>query len=586
MVRKRATLSDLLNDLTFRTIYDKFRLIAVNMYEWENLPAGIEARHIENLLFEHGKAIFFRDPSKSYMCLQAQPAENYNVYGEPLKWWAVGFGYRERYTQKNSVIINNNPLRLCTHDFLMFYVNKITEAERTMDVNIKRCKTPYIFACNDKDVLSVKQIFEKIDGNVPAIYTDRALNLETLQVLQTGVTFLGDKLQDYKNSVESELLTFLGQNNNPVDKKERLITDEAQSNNQLIASFADLGLTARQEACDKINKCGSYRRRSRSRCAVWKTLLKMLKTRSEVTTMYDRFFPFTGDTTRVTIELRDIVTGDNPVDIWAFDYPSYYQGDEKAAFEKKVIDHYYFRQIGQETVGRWLHLFRARIREIMPYYLQMYKSVEIMNKIEDPFGNVDVTETFEQTETGDRTGNTTGKTTANQTSSVESETDYTDTDTHTTTDDTSERVSDTINETDTRNESAAKEHRYSNTPSTSIDSLDDYLTEASRDNDTIEGSNQHTGNNSRTATAEGEHTTIGTTTRTGTEATTGTGNSVTDTEGTTTEQSNNTIKHTLTRKGNQGVNTYAHDMIEFRQSFIDVDMMIINNLQDLFLMVY
>ena len=72
MARKRASLSDLLNDLTFRTIYDKFRLIAINMYEWENLPAGIEPRHIEKLLFEHGKAIFFRDPVKSYMCLQAQ----------------------------------------------------------------------------------------------------------------------------------------------------------------------------------------------------------------------------------------------------------------------------------------------------------------------------------------------------------------------------------------------------------------------------------------------------------------------------------------------------------------------------------
>lgn len=254
MARKRANLSDLLNDLTFKTIYDKFRLIAVNMYEWENLPVGIEPRHIEKLLFEHGKAIFFRDPHKSYMCLQAQAANKYNVYGEPLAHWAVGFGYRELYTVKNSVIIRNNPLELCTHDFLMFYVNKITEAERTMDVNVKRCKTPYIFACNDKDVLSVKQIFEKIDGNVPAIYTDRALNLETLQVLQTGVQFMGNDLQDYKNSIESELLTFLGQNNNPVDKKERLITDEAQSNNQLIASFAELGLTARQDACDLINE--------------------------------------------------------------------------------------------------------------------------------------------------------------------------------------------------------------------------------------------------------------------------------------------------------------------------------------------
>lgn len=254
MARKRANLSDLLNDLTFKTIYNKYRLIALNAYEWENLPAGIEERHIEKLLFEQGKAIFFRDPDKSYMCLQAQSAAEYNVNGDPLAWWAVGFGYRKKCTIKDAVLIRNNVMELCTNDFLMFYVNKITEAERTMDVNVKRCKTPYIFACNDKDLLSVKEIFREIDGNVPAIYTDRALNLESLQVLQTGVKFMGNELQIYKGRVESELLTFLGQNNNPVEKKERLITDEAQSNNQLIASFAELGLTARQKACEEINK--------------------------------------------------------------------------------------------------------------------------------------------------------------------------------------------------------------------------------------------------------------------------------------------------------------------------------------------
>ena len=263
---------------------------------------------------------------------------------------------------------------------------------------------------------------------------------------------------------------------------------------------------------------------------------------------------FNESTSKVTVELRELVTGENPVDIWAFDYPSYYQGDAKRAFEQKVIDHFYFRQIGQETVGRWLHMFRSRIREIMPYYLQMYKSVEIMEKIDDPFGNVDVTETFEQTATGNRTGSTTGKTTdaINETSTR------------------GETADENVKETNTREESANKEHRFSNTPQSSIANLDSYMTEAFKDADTLDANGERNAESSRTVD--------GTDTRTG--------NNVTDTEGSSTEQTSDTIKHTLTRRGNQGVNTYAHDMIEFRQSFIDVDMMIINNLQDLFLMVY
>ena len=102
-------------------------------------------------------------------------------------------------------------------------------------------------------MLTFKRIFQQVDGNVPAIFADRGLNLDSIQTFTTGVKFMGNELMDYKRSVESDLLTFLGQDNTPVDKKERLITDEAEANNQLISSFADLQLEARKKACEEIN---------------------------------------------------------------------------------------------------------------------------------------------------------------------------------------------------------------------------------------------------------------------------------------------------------------------------------------------
>ena len=253
MARKRANLSDLLNDLTFRTLFDKFKLIAMNEWEWEGLPEGILPRHIEKFLFSKGQACFFRKPGASFMCLECDPGGDVNVYGDPLWYRAIGVNYQHKVKADDCVIIRNNLLALPTYNFLLHYVNKLTEAERTMDVNMKACKTPVVFACDDKDVLSFKQIFRQVDGNVPAIFADRALNLDAITTFQTGVKFLGNEIMDYKRSVESDLLTFLGQDNTPVDKKERLITDEAESNDQLIASFADLQLDARQKACEEIN---------------------------------------------------------------------------------------------------------------------------------------------------------------------------------------------------------------------------------------------------------------------------------------------------------------------------------------------
>lgn len=234
------------------------------------------------------------------------------------------------------------------------------------------------------------------------------------------------------------------------------------------------------------------------------------------------------DNTGVTVELRDICR--SGVDVWAFEYPSYYKGTDKLAFEQLVIDHYFFRQIGQETVGRWLHMFRTRIREIMPYYIQLYESAALMAKIEDPFGNVDVTETYEE----ERREN----------SSSQSQ-------------DSSESETATTNNQQTSG-SSDREHRFSNTPQGSIENLDNYLTEAAIDHDQtgekVDGTTTTGGTASSTGSASGE--------------------------------TSGKVRHTLHRKGNQGVNTYAHDMKELRETFLNIDRQIIHELNDLFLGVY
>lgn len=253
MARRRANLTDLLNDLTFRALYDKYKLICVNAFEWGGLPDGMEERHIERVLFSHGKAAFFQAPRMGFMCLECRENGQYNVYGDPTGYTAHGFGFQHFLNADECVIIENNKIRLATEPFIFFYVNKLVEAERTMDVNIKACKTPIVFSCDDKDVLSFKRMFQQVDGNVPAIFADKNLNTDGINAFQTGVKFLGKDLQDYANAVENKLLTFLGMNNTPVDKKERLVKDEANANNELIESFSQLQLEARKRAVEEIN---------------------------------------------------------------------------------------------------------------------------------------------------------------------------------------------------------------------------------------------------------------------------------------------------------------------------------------------
>ena len=256
MSRKRATLTDLLNNLTFSTLYNKGKLLAVSAHEWDGLPPGMYSRHIENYLFDEGLCAFYYDNDLGYICLRAQSAGVLNIYGDPLYYNILGCNGEilKRVSADDCVIIENNILRRNTHDFIMYYVNKLTESERTMDVNVKSCKTPFIIACDDKDVLTFKRLYQQIDGNIPAHFVDKNLNLDAISVLQTGVKFMGNELMDYKKSIENEMYTFLGYNNSPVDKKERTNVPEVTSNNQLIESFSDMQLKAREDACKAIKE--------------------------------------------------------------------------------------------------------------------------------------------------------------------------------------------------------------------------------------------------------------------------------------------------------------------------------------------
>ncbi len=238
-------------------------------------------------------------------------------------------------------------------------------------------------------------------------------------------------------------------------------------------------------------------------------------------------WPLPYDSTGVTVELGDIVA--SGVDVWAFDYPVpadtvHYNGKtakvpfDKQAFEQKILDHYRFRQIGQETVGRWLHYFRTRIQEIMPYYVQLYEFEAKWFNVDDPLESYNLVETFEESSHGSGTQSTSGS---------------------------SENTSETTG-------SNNKENRFSDTPQGSIDNLDSYLTSATKDNETSTGTATVSGSDASESSSENSGTT----------------------------------SHTMTRKGNIGVQPLGGEVKNIREAFINIDLMVINELKDLFLQVY
>ena len=193
---------------------------------------------------------------------------------------------------------------------------------------------------------------------------------------------------------------------------------------------------------------------------------------------------------------------------------------------KRILDYYKYREIGFETVGRFIDELKISLNEIMPYYYQLFKSQDVMNGVEDVFGNVDIIETFNES-SSDNTSNT-----SEATSSATSNTSATN------------------NSKDVKSLTPQSQLSITNKNIDSVDYADQV--EWNKVDSTSNGSDNATTNTS------GENSRVG------------------------------SIEHTLTRKGNQGVNTYAHDMKELRTSFLNIIDDIINHprISELFLLIY
>lgn len=94
-------------------------------------------------------------------------------------------------------------------------------------------------------------------------------------------------------------------------------------------------------------------------------------------------------------------------DIGLKDYPIFNES-YRNTLNKKIIEHYYFREIGSETAALFVYRLNRRMSEIMPYYNQLYNTQSL---IYDPFLTHEFTEQLEtvSSNTGDNTAENNAK---------------------------------------------------------------------------------------------------------------------------------------------------------------------------------
>lgn len=274
-------------------------------------------------------------------------------------------------------------------------------------------------------------------------------------------------------------------------------------------------------------------------------------------------------------KVNDILVAAAPK-IFDFEFPIY---DEKyrLTLETKILKHYYTREISEETYGLWKLRLDTALNEIMPYYNQLYKSA-IMEF--NPLYDVDVQRTYTKVLDGTESGTTkgTGKGSATGKSN----------DTTTTTRDATSTNANSGNKSMSteQTEESNKNHtdKYSDTPQGALTNVvaGKYLTNARIVDDTESATLNKTDSETHSDT-----TTI--TDKDSTKNETASENSTTsetETSNSSNKKIDNTETYIETVRGKQGGIDYSEMIMKFRDTLINIDVMIINALSPLFFTLY
>lgn len=256
-----------LNDRTYLDYKSRLKKIATSIFSWENLPDSMDSEYIEYCLYALGQCALLHTPEYGFINTKATINGDLNLYGLPtaLNCYSYGsvnynrnvyYGGQDKGIDSECILVKNTQDRnpVPTVATLELFAYRLYQAERTADVNVQNAKRSRLILTSENQRLTMENMFRQYDSNLPYIFGDSD-NFKTgsIESLDISSAFIGSDIMKYKKEIWNEALTFLGCDNFS-EKKERLISDEVGTNNEVINLNLMSFLAPRQLACEQFNK--------------------------------------------------------------------------------------------------------------------------------------------------------------------------------------------------------------------------------------------------------------------------------------------------------------------------------------------
>ena len=151
----------------------------------------------------------------------------------------VCLGYIQRNKNTISMIVD-------------WYIKRIAEVEMVINTNLNLQKIPFLLPTTPENKDKAEDIIRKILNNELVVFTD--IDPNEISAVLTEAPYIVDKLVDYKTTLENNLKSFLGINNNGVEKQEQLQLGEINANNDEIMDSENSFFDCLNEWCDNIKE--------------------------------------------------------------------------------------------------------------------------------------------------------------------------------------------------------------------------------------------------------------------------------------------------------------------------------------------
>ena len=252
------------DDITLFNLLNLYYDLYLTRFKYDGIPDSIkksmyDLSNMDRWLWYSPAVCFFEDKELGLQVLPVVAEANFNKVFFPTSWDVYGAnGYSQKGLNfSNSVLVFNDKTRIMPLMYIIKYARKILKLEAIANVNIDDQKNPYIVEIEEDEKKSIKKFFQEVDAGAHRILTRKRQKgsiSDGIKVNQLKVDF---QVPDYLSAIdkyENKILTFLGYNSVQIEKAERLITSEADSNNEKTRAQFTSAFEARKTAFDRVNE--------------------------------------------------------------------------------------------------------------------------------------------------------------------------------------------------------------------------------------------------------------------------------------------------------------------------------------------